>query len=126
LIHSSEVFHIFVKLLFHILCCLLYFIYLFFFRISLVSFWSLLNSFLSSFSCSCVFSSFLFVLSWYSLSCFYVFSLSFFSSSFMSISMRSSLSSSLRTSLQTSLDSLDVYHHSTGVSQWVFILFISH
>jgi hypothetical protein len=34
LITFSGVFHIFVQLLFHILCCLLYFIYLFFFLVS--------------------------------------------------------------------------------------------
>jgi hypothetical protein len=48
--------------LFHNLCCLLYFIYFFFYSL-LVSFWSLLKSSLSSFSCFCIFTSFLFVAS---------------------------------------------------------------
>jgi hypothetical protein len=54
LIPFSEVFLIFVKLLFHILCCLFYFIYLFFI-VSIVSLWRFLKSPLSSFSCFHVF-----------------------------------------------------------------------
>jgi hypothetical protein len=69
-----EAFHIFVILLFHILCCLC-FIYLFFI-VSLISFWNLLKSTLSSFSSFCVFFSFLSILSWYLLNWFCMFSLS--------------------------------------------------
>jgi hypothetical protein len=53
LILFSEVFHIFVKFLFHILCCLLYIIDLFFI-VSFVSFWSLVKSFLSIYSFLCL------------------------------------------------------------------------
>jgi hypothetical protein len=45
----SEIFHIFVKLLYYLLCSILYFIYLFTSYISSVSLWSLLQSSLGLF-----------------------------------------------------------------------------
>jgi hypothetical protein len=64
LIFFSEVFHIVAKFLFHILCSLLYFIYLFFYRFLCFTL-EFVESFLSSFRCFCVYSSFLLVVSWY-------------------------------------------------------------
>jgi hypothetical protein len=88
----SEVFHIFVRLLFHV-CAIFFISYISFFIISLVWFWSLLKFILNSFSFFCVFSIFYLCCLWYSLSCICFSSLNFSWSFSISISMSSFLRS---------------------------------
>jgi hypothetical protein len=99
--------------------------YLFFYSV-FVLLWCLLKSSLSSFRCFCVFTSFLFVVSWNILSASCTFWLTMSHSFSMCFSVISSMISSLRNLMGINGLISDIYHYFLWVRNWVSIFFFSH